>query len=260
MSASAPAPSSGKICQMCKQDCSAKPRTKDADGKYWCNECMAKRAAAKPAAASPAARPAPAARPGAGQANSAPDYLWGGASTAAKGAPCPSCKTFMKEGSELCTQCGFSVKAGRRLGTKITKEKGKLSDSAAGRAALGGASLMLWLIVGGVACVACFAGWFALAYYGNIEIGWLALLVGAIIGAAIGLTGRSNLNSISGLIAAGYTFLVVAGWKVALLMLTDVSEALGDGEIFKMLAFSALFAFLGCGVAYRLGTYGIDVK
>ena len=121
-----------KICQACKQDCSAKPRTKDTNGQYWCNECVAAKQAqaAKPAAAAatPAARPAPAVNavmkaPSGKPANEAPDYLWGGTSTAAKGAPCPSCATFMKDGSKVCTQCGYDVAAGRRLGTKITKEK-----------------------------------------------------------------------------------------------------------------------------------------
>lgn len=134
------ADSPAKVCQMCKQDCSNRPRTKDANGLYWCNECLAKRGAAGAGGAAPkrsVERTSPSAassppRGGAGsRGNEAPDYLWGGASTAAKGAPCPSCKTFMREDAVICTQCGYSVKLGRRLGTKIAKAREK--DAAKGK-------------------------------------------------------------------------------------------------------------------------------
>jgi hypothetical protein len=260
-----------KICQVCKQDCSAKPRTKDANGLYFCNECLAaqKAQAAKGAAggaAQPAARPVPqtTARAPTFKAEateSAPDYVWGGSSSAAKGEPCPSCASFLKQGALICTQCGFNTAAGRRLQTRISKEKTKLSETTAGRAMAGGASLMLWLVVGGIACVACLAGWIALGYYAHIESGLFAILVGVIIGAAVAITGQKSLNSLSGLIAAGYTFFVVAGWKIAIFAwLGDKLQGVDDSAIFIELAWSALWAFIGCGAAYKIGSYGLGAR
>src|SRR5436190_9336974 len=38
---------SAKICGICHQDCSSKPRTKDAKGHYFCRECYEKAVAAR---------------------------------------------------------------------------------------------------------------------------------------------------------------------------------------------------------------------
>jgi hypothetical protein len=155
-------------------------------------------------------------------------------------------------------QCGFHTAAGQKLDTKISKERTKLAETAAGRAAMGSAAVVAWLVAGGIACLACLAGWIAIAYYGDVEIGWLAILVGVIIGASMSVTGTRRLNGLSGLIAAGYTFLVVAGWKIAILLwLGDKFPDAGGGQTAKMLAFSALFAVLGCGMAFKIGSYGI---
>lgn len=38
-------PSASKICGICHSDCSRKPRAKDAQGRYYCEECLAQRQA-----------------------------------------------------------------------------------------------------------------------------------------------------------------------------------------------------------------------
>lgn len=40
-----PGSGASKVCQICHQDCARKPRAKDAEGRYYCEECLAQRRA-----------------------------------------------------------------------------------------------------------------------------------------------------------------------------------------------------------------------
>ncbi|MBX3357924.1 MAG: hypothetical protein KF745_05805 [Phycisphaeraceae bacterium] len=115
-----------KICIRCKQDCSSRPRTKDAAGRYTCRDCVealqanrAAQAAAAPVAAVAESEPwafdpaddnaaifgladAPAAAPSAKPA----------------GGPCKGCGNFIAPGVVVCTNCGFNTKTGKQLGVK----------------------------------------------------------------------------------------------------------------------------------------------
>lgn len=69
-------PTSGasKVCQICQQDCSRKARAKDAEGRYFCEECLAQRRAeaAMRAGAEPARPNDPQARARASQTSAPP--------------------------------------------------------------------------------------------------------------------------------------------------------------------------------------------
>lgn len=84
-----------KICFLCHQDCSDRPRVKDSRGRYLCKACDEARAG-RPGAVAPAdgfipleeAPPEPAARP----------------------ALCPGCGQPM--GGDICVHCGYDHRAG----------------------------------------------------------------------------------------------------------------------------------------------------
>lgn len=138
-----------KTCSMCGVNVSDKPRTKDATGKYFCEPCAAKaKAAAQPAApAAPAARPAapapaatpgpaarPAARPGPDvyQVDPLMDKILSeavppaaeGAEAVAPAGPCPACSAAMSPGAAICLVCGYNMKSGKVLRTRVTSEGG----------------------------------------------------------------------------------------------------------------------------------------
>lgn len=125
-----------KICIICNQDCSARPRTKDKLGRYICQSCADARKHAK---ATPAPFPAPAPFPDPLPAPSdhaasdpapsdpdpsdpdiydlAPDSFNAILGDGPK--PCPSCGQPIPSGSVLCLGCGYDERKGRQLSTGI---------------------------------------------------------------------------------------------------------------------------------------------
>lgn len=221
-----------KVCQICHQDCSKKPRVKDPQGRYSCEECVAQRqaeaallAGADPtpgverrAAAKPAARPAPA--KAATVAEGTPAGFWdqpaaAPAPVAAAQTRCAQCGNGLTPGAVICTLCGFNAQSGRKLKVKTGVDGGVTAGGVAAGAGKGAARFLLWLLGGGIAGGIGLGIWLALAIFANIEVGIVAIGVGALIGAGVAVTGQKHLNAISGAVAAAIAFFCVAGWKIA---------------------------------------------
>lgn len=128
-----------KVCVYCKQDCSNKPRLKDADGHYACKECAQKHAGSASRSgsrhhAAPAPRPetqAPA-RPHTPRAPSheapAPDEGEIDLSAVVAASEhvdvqlramrvCPACQTSNLPAAQDCRECGFNFATGRAAPT-----------------------------------------------------------------------------------------------------------------------------------------------
>ncbi len=102
-----PPPAGAKICIRCKQDCSTRPRTKDAQGRYLCRACQ------EGAAAKPELDPIPIAD------EPLPVALLEEPAPVALGLQkCPSCGSSIPHGGALCVQCGFDVRKGAQLATE----------------------------------------------------------------------------------------------------------------------------------------------
>ena len=111
----------GKICVICGEDCSDRPRTKDPKGRYYCKPCYEKarqRARTGRTAPTPAAALYPDDRVD-------PTFL---AEIAAQSAPpppppvvhvdtCPGCDQPLPPDARICVNCGVNVKSGRSLVT-----------------------------------------------------------------------------------------------------------------------------------------------
>lgn len=69
------------------------------------------------------------------------------------------------------------------------------------------------VIAGGVAGLIGAAVWAAVAYYANLEIGWIAWAVGGLVGFAVAAAGGSG--GAGGLIATLITIVAICGGKVA---------------------------------------------
>jgi hypothetical protein len=112
-----------KVCQVCKQDCSARPRQKDAQGRYTCKECLDKAAARR---ASPKAQSAaPEVDPGLAAALAGVDQ--------AAMTPCSNCGILLKPDAVLCTACGFDISKGRATRTRVqelsSRERGAVEKA-----------------------------------------------------------------------------------------------------------------------------------
>lgn len=126
-----------KLCASCGKDVSNLPRAKDSQGRYICTTCQEQFRARK-AAGPVAAGSAPVAAGGEGGAGAAGSAGAAGAGAGGGGGildklisdspminaqKCPGCGDPMKAGSVLCLRCGYDVRAGRAMKTRVTAEK-----------------------------------------------------------------------------------------------------------------------------------------
>jgi len=142
-----------KTCTSCGLDVSNRKRTKDAQGRYFCEDCVAKAKAARAAANPPpqikANKDAVASALKAGGEDNEFLLDMGGSAIAVKGStPCPECSRALTEGTVICTGCGYNLRTGKRLSVKVTKVKAAKGEGAGeGLGELDGYSLGLLAIV-----------------------------------------------------------------------------------------------------------------
>jgi len=202
-----------KQCIFCGKTCVGQPRIKDNKGQYAHRACAEAKQAEK---TEPAVDPELAALgfddDGFGDMSDllpdTPEEIQQPAMRAA----CPSCGNALASGVVVCMGCGYNSESGKSLKTKARDQAagaagGAMVAGVAGKA--GGASLAVFMPIVG-ACVAGAMGaaiWAAIAYFAHIEIGWIAIGVGALVGlgALIGARGDGNLwvGCVAAVIAVG---------------------------------------------------------
>lgn len=107
---------SSKICGICGQDCSKKPRTKDPSGRYFCQACY-DTARAKQAGGLTGNRPAPNVAATIADPGMANDELFADLVNAPPVAErlCPGCGAPLAPNAVLCVHCGTSL-SGNQVG------------------------------------------------------------------------------------------------------------------------------------------------
>lgn len=203
---------SDKVCAYCQQDCSDKPRAKDAQGRYYCKDCFPlAQAAQKKGGGAPARTGGGGAGGGGGGGAGAgavapmggsvfddpilltPDLAppkeevrrAGMAAPVVKEAPpinCPSCGIQMKAGSVICTNCGFNLETKKGAKTKIQKAEVFKEKASSNRSAGDTIGLVLLSLIG-LSTVAAMVG-IAMTQPLAFAIGLGVLMV---CGAAVGL-------------------------------------------------------------------------
>jgi hypothetical protein len=205
----------GKICVSCGEDVAAKPRTKDAKGRYYCQPCYQKAIASKhakresapmPKVGPPLQRqardefglliddgesavtPPPIIRNGGtGYSGSDPNVLESLLDIEpAHEAPsmiCPSCRSKIAAGGFLCTVCGYNMQTQEQVGAIKVKAQ---------RVAGG----TVWPIIVGIISIVFGAGgvivyglYLLLAVWAGLQSGALASALTSIIPAGTLLTG-----------------------------------------------------------------------
>jgi hypothetical protein len=225
-----------KICIVCGQDCSGKPRTKDLNGNYTCRDCLDSGRAAKKA------RPAPVA---AAPAVSEPNVFDTGDDDAALMAAliddgpagpghahaCPNCGAALPAESVVCAGCGYNKitgrttpKAERSRGSGAAAGAGALAASAAGVLASGSSILLTTLIGAAIGGAVGAAIWAAICYNTGFEIGWIAWGVGGLTGAGAAIGARGHAGVATGGIAVLVAICAILAGKYI-----TVSMWLGDG-------------------------------
>lgn len=148
------APASGKVCTVCREDCSTRERTKDKQGRYTCKACLdahkqrvesarvqaqaagatpgqvvvkpeaarslTDRAPAAKPTAKPQAKPTPAAPIEVAEPNDEQAFAALFAGEASKlGEPCEGCGSPMDKAAVVCMRCGFNRQTGASTSVRV---------------------------------------------------------------------------------------------------------------------------------------------
>lgn len=136
------------VCAVCKQSCEGKPHAKDAKGRVICRACMDKKKAARAATDT-------------GGAGVMADLL--GKSKMANAVPCPNCKSYMPQGTVVCTHCGYNTETQKVAATRVVeapKERAKKEKAEGAGLSLSFDPMMgVWamVLVYAALAVGCFA-------------------------------------------------------------------------------------------------------
>ncbi|MCK4342568.1 MAG: hypothetical protein KAY37_12690 [Phycisphaerae bacterium] len=237
-----------RICVVCGEDCSLKPRTKDRRGRYFCRECYEKavqqarakaaqqsaatpvvKAAPKPKKKAPVARKPKAAPPADDMLTSLADLETTG-SAVETAHTCPRCGANMQLKAVLCKACGYNIKTGTTVSAApapATPVKRK-----AGGIAMGGLTGKLASpgILGVLQLVACL-GLFGLTY-------------------------------VSEVFSPIYLFVVsIYSWGVVIWTLVSAfRESIGTGFLSLCIPFYVLYYVYGkSGNPYLQGSFGVSL-
>ncbi len=192
-----------KICIVCGEDCSTRPRVKNPRGEYACRVC-ADTAASKGVVS-------PQSPSGGGEDDLLADLI--GDAVDHMGDACPTCGVVLPQDAVICTHCGLNIQVGKQIKTRITADKapkekkadrgysgGGLAENAgkihAGAAvlvvALGAVSLQTWMPALLIATImgAVVYFWTMFNAFGNDSLGYAWC---SVIGIFIPIVGIANL-------------------------------------------------------------------
>ncbi|MFG0284309.1 MAG: hypothetical protein ACF8R7_07790 [Phycisphaerales bacterium JB039] len=183
-----------KVCRICGQDCSTRPRVKDPQGNYYCKTCLEAHQAKQKAQAPPPPEEPEGFDLGAQLGGDPGDDLGGydlaeavGDSEPAAGAGggCPNCGAPMAASAALCVNCGYSPAGGKGVKTTVSVErepKVRKPRSGAGAAMLSGLfdespilPIISLLVHGGLFVAAMDSEDMALLFFGVAGIIWLGV-------------------------------------------------------------------------------------
>lgn len=225
-----------KLCAACAKDVASLPRTKDAQGRYFCQECAAKLKAKQPQQAT--ARPAaPKPVPVKAAAPSDGDVLSKMLADSPGVELCPNCGGGMQSNSKICIRCGFNKETGRAMRVQVEhakKERGESKALAAAGALAAGPAALLFAAIGSLIGGAIGAGiWYGVAMHLNREIGWIAWGVGVLAGLGAAMGGRQIVGTHTGLIAAAIAAGAVLAGKYAVVevIVSDIESAVSRAVV-----------------------------
>jgi DNA-directed RNA polymerase subunit RPC12/RpoP len=178
-----------KICVSCGKDVRGLKRTKDPRGRYWCADCY-RRAVEK--------------------------------QRAPRAAGCPRCGSALAPGAVLCTNCGYDLRSGGRHETDTSgPTKAEVAREVITDAAIAGATgtaVMVGGLVGAAIGGAIGAAlWAGVAMWLRLELSWIAIVVGLLVGVGTRIGARGRTSLATGGLAALLAVAAIAGGKYAAL-------------------------------------------
>jgi hypothetical protein len=210
-----------KVCAGCSKDVSKLPRTKDAKGRYLCQDCLAKLKAkgtdgksgdAKPAATAKAPKAAPV----------EVDVMSKLLADTPGVELCPNCGGGITVGSKICLRCGFNKETGKAMKVQVElapKERGEPSKAGQGFIAAYRAMAdtpLGWLFAAGGSLIGGLIGAGAYSYImtsSGYEVYIVAVLIGMLAGAGGLLTVRWSASTSHGVVCAIVALACIIGGR-----------------------------------------------
>ncbi|MBN1344803.1 MAG: hypothetical protein JXQ73_19070 [Phycisphaerae bacterium] len=246
----------GKVCRICGQDCSGRPRTKDRKGNYYCKACydraVKERSAAKLAAATarphqvrqaeasaePASEPAVTEEQFHEESTSESPLLTELSAFEQSGEPvdveqgrCTHCGSPMPGGAILCTRCGYNVQTGKQAEVGVgplDADKPKATAVAVlGKGFKAAGSFLLGCVLSGTFALVGAALWCVLAIVTGREFGLVAWGIGLAAGFGMVL-GFRDRNPLAGIVAAGISVFGITVGKIAIFVFVIYAIATGN--------------------------------
>ncbi len=206
-------------CASCRADLSNVAYVVDKKGRGLCKPCVAKLKAKQKAKAEADAR-AKAAGDG-----DVMDILLADSAASTK-TPCPECQAYIEPDSVVCVHCGYNTASGKQMKTRVTAAPKDKDPSKAGAAAVQIANTVWWvpsLIGGGIGTAIGGLLWYFIGTTFNVEVSYVAWVVGLLAGGGCALGARGNANLMTGGFAA-----VLAVLGIGLAKWAFVEDIYGD--------------------------------
>eukprot|EP00913_Durusdinium_trenchii_P006311 g5923.t1 len=209
-----------KTCVICGQDCAGLPRLKNDKGQYAHKACVTNKQTPQP-------NHEPEADPYAldDDAGLAMDDLLGDLDPTdnAPGprAACPSCGNALADGAVVCMGCGHNTQTGKTLSSKVLKPKADRPDSIPVPTFATGP--IVTTLVG--AAVAAFLGaaiWAGIIIGVQVELRFIAIIIGAMVGIGAAYGARGNAGFLSGSVAVVFALAaIIAGRYIGVSSIVD---------------------------------------
>lgn len=238
-----------KICRICQQDCSTKARVRDPEGNYYCRPCFDERKAAEAHEAQVAAAPVMAAEAAAVAAGEDPGLaiedegygladLMGDIGPGEEGSSmCPECGYAMRAGAALCVHCGYDPVKGKAMRTAVKgpERDPEEAEYAAKRARAASAAAMTpvrMVTCSAIAGLVVAGAWMLVAYSLHADFRGMAILAGLLIGAGTIKGARGDCGPLVGLTAALVALVAILGGRFgAISMIIDDDVKMLQSEL-----------------------------
>lgn len=162
---------------------------------------------------------------------------------------CPQCMSPLTQTAVICTSCGYNVKTGKAMKTVTDTPKAakkplfgmgnpKPATTPSGKqvqdAMAPQGSFMLGLLGCGLGGLVGGVIWFLIAWFSGYELGFIALLVGALAGLGMQI-GQKGYSSLGGGVAAAVALLAILLAKAAVVVavvipILEAEDNLSDGD------------------------------
>jgi len=232
-----------KVCRICQQDCSAKARVRDPEGNYYCRSCFDEQKAAEAqSAAAPAMAAVGAGEEDPGLAVEEEGYgladLMGDIGPGGEGSSmCPECGYAIRAGAALCVHCGYDPVKGKAIRTAVQapERDPEEAEYAAKRARAASAAAMTpvrMVTCSAISGLVVAGAWTLVAYSLHADFRGMAIIAGLLIGAATIKGARGDAGPLVGLTAALVALVAILGGRFgAISMIIDEDVKTLQGEL-----------------------------